>query len=299
MERFLYTWLLLLCVFYMAVANQQDFVSQNLGSADPYPDSPYSNIIAAKNGFQVFTNVPERGLTETLAVTHGDGLYVAGEKVVTERDHLRVLGELRKAQAHVEALRPPACFEPGGDKLQFDGTQWFCVCKLGYTGPTCQNFSTQPPTYVEKVEVVSARLSSEHFRGENATACIDGNITAPSPQPSYPAHHVGICHSGAGDMTPWLELDLGAPTQIRMIRIYNREDCCTERLGTHDVWVGLTSGSPTQQTNTLCYRGTATPDATEIDDYPSNTCFGQYVYIQQFTEYLNLREVEVYGSLSP
>ncbi|KAK3275456.1 hypothetical protein CYMTET_16416 [Cymbomonas tetramitiformis] len=103
----------------------------------------------------------------------------------------------------------------------------------------------------------------------------------------------------AGDMTPWLELDLGAPTQISMIRIYNREDCCTERLGTHDVWVGLTSGSPTQQTNTLCYRGTATPDATEIDDYPSNTCFGRYVYIQQFTEYLNLREVEVYGSLSP
>ncbi|KAK3239242.1 hypothetical protein CYMTET_24577 [Cymbomonas tetramitiformis] len=84
MERFLYTWLLFLCVFKnTAVANQQEFVSQNFGYADPYPDSPQSNIIAAKNGFQVFTNVPELGLTETLAVTHANGLYVAGEKVAT------------------------------------------------------------------------------------------------------------------------------------------------------------------------------------------------------------------------
>ncbi|KAK3262882.1 hypothetical protein CYMTET_28289 [Cymbomonas tetramitiformis] len=36
MQRFLYTqWLLFLCVCYMAVANQQEFISQKFGSADP------------------------------------------------------------------------------------------------------------------------------------------------------------------------------------------------------------------------------------------------------------------------
>jgi surface protein len=32
---------------------------------------------------------------------------------------------------------PPKCVAPGGDKLQYDGTNWICVCVEGWMGETC------------------------------------------------------------------------------------------------------------------------------------------------------------------
>ncbi|KAK3234365.1 hypothetical protein CYMTET_55373 [Cymbomonas tetramitiformis] len=88
MQHFFFTQLQVVfgCVA-VAVAKQQEYPSQNFHTADPYAHSPYSNVIAAKNGFQVLTNLPERGLTETLRVTHTDGLFVADEKVVMQGEH--------------------------------------------------------------------------------------------------------------------------------------------------------------------------------------------------------------------
>ena len=33
---------------------------------------------------------------------------------------------------------PPKCVPPGGDKLQYNGTNWICVCASGWTGDTCE-----------------------------------------------------------------------------------------------------------------------------------------------------------------
>ncbi|KAK3239503.1 hypothetical protein CYMTET_50577 [Cymbomonas tetramitiformis] len=143
---------------------EQAYVEQNFRMIDAVNDPHYSSVTAAKNGFRVLTNPPERGITETLTVTYSDGLYVAGEKVVTESEHRKVVGELEtRYQGVVSELRadldetklevlalgqalrevspantslilqPPTCEEPGGDKLHFNGTQWVCVCKDGFT----------------------------------------------------------------------------------------------------------------------------------------------------------------------
>ena len=34
---------------------------------------------------------------------------------------------------------PPKCVAPGGDKLQYNGTNWICVCVEGWMGETCES----------------------------------------------------------------------------------------------------------------------------------------------------------------
>ena len=40
--------------------------------------------------------------------------------------------------SELQSLTPPTCMPPGGDKLQFDGTNWICICYGLYSGPTCE-----------------------------------------------------------------------------------------------------------------------------------------------------------------
>ena len=42
------------------------------------------------------------------------------------------------ASSCVSSSGPPKCIPPGGDKLQFDGTNWICICYALYSGPTCE-----------------------------------------------------------------------------------------------------------------------------------------------------------------
>lgn len=129
----------------------------------------------------------------SLTLTHNDGLYVAGEKVVTEGEHRRIVGALRdelrsaldilnltrtglqetrsEVLALVQALRevspangsailqPPTCEEPGGDKLHFNGTQWLCICFPEYYGESCQYSRTDAPTVTTTTPTLSPTIS--------------------------------------------------------------------------------------------------------------------------------------------
>ena len=44
-----------------------------------------------------------------------------------------------------QLLAPPVCTSPGGDKLQFDGSVWLCVCVPGWSGATCNVPPSPPP----------------------------------------------------------------------------------------------------------------------------------------------------------
>lgn len=77
------------------------------------------------------TRAGHASLSETMAVSYDGGLYVAGEKMVTESEHRRVVSELRSQ------LQPPSCTTPGGKYLQFNGTNWLCICEEGYYGNSC------------------------------------------------------------------------------------------------------------------------------------------------------------------
>ncbi len=45
-----------------------------------------------------------------------------------------------------------------------------------------------------------------------------------------PASYPNIWHSGSGDRTPWLQVDLGAIFLVNEIVLWNRQDCCQNRL---------------------------------------------------------------------
>jgi len=63
--------------------------------------------------------------------------------------HLKVEGDLIVNSSNVALeltnLKPPKCMPPGGDKLQFNGMNWICVCNGAWTGPTCEQPPSPPP----------------------------------------------------------------------------------------------------------------------------------------------------------
>jgi len=56
-------------------------------------------------------------------------------------NELHVVGELVVKGGYV---LPPKCMPPGGDKLIYNGTRWFCVCVESWAGETCE-MALSPP----------------------------------------------------------------------------------------------------------------------------------------------------------
>jgi hypothetical protein len=99
---------------------------------------------------------------------------------------------------------------------------------------------------------------------------------------------------------PWWQVDLGTSQRIGTIRIWNRSDCCAERLSNFDVFVsdsplppgsvGAMSGLPGS------WRFHDAGTAAMTTDVAVNQS-GRYVRVQlEGTNYLHLAEVEVFGS---
>ncbi|KAK3241895.1 hypothetical protein CYMTET_48377 [Cymbomonas tetramitiformis] len=68
---------------------------------DPLEDENWSSIVGMKQGYRVFTNLANRGLTETMTVTHADGMFVAGEKMATVREVQNVLSKLERTRSEL------------------------------------------------------------------------------------------------------------------------------------------------------------------------------------------------------
>lgn len=130
--------------------------------------------------------------------------------------------------------------------------------------------------------VISSGNLSSQFNGFEflPAKCFDGDINT-------------FCHSATGNS--WLQLDLGTAKSVGKVVIYNRIQCCQDRLGTHSIWVGLTAGNPQGSGNVLCWKGTAPSTNGPFEELCSGN--GRYVYVFQTasSEYLNLAEVQVHG----
>lgn len=62
--------------------------------------------------------------------------------------------------AQVAMLRPPTCIPPGGDKLQYDGNSWTCVCLTGWSGRNCTVPTVSQVTVSTQVDLVNALANS-------------------------------------------------------------------------------------------------------------------------------------------
>jgi alpha-L-fucosidase 2 len=132
--------------------------------------------------------------------------------------------------------------------------------------------------------------SSTAFGGDSARA-VDGNTS-------------GVWSAGSvthTDFEPeaWWQVDLGAVTEIDEIRLWNRTDCCAERLTDFYVHVSDQPFASTSLAETLAdpdvwsyhHEGTAgTPSVVEVGRA------GRYIRVQLAGENaLSLAEVQVYG----
>ncbi|KAK3233232.1 hypothetical protein CYMTET_56456 [Cymbomonas tetramitiformis] len=212
---------------------QQEYVSKSYRTLDPSEDPHFSKVIAAKAGYKFFTNVAEKGLTETLKFTHDDGLYVAWEKVVTANEHRVLLDQVQmntvgvdNVNAGIQELRsdlrslfreemlsatlcqvPPQCIPPGGKYLRHNGSSWLCVCEEGWSGGWCEFSPTLGPTVAEtSVPTNSPATSSPETLGP--TVMETSVPTVSSPTTRVPLYEMETDEHSFGHTV--LESDRGA-----------------------------------------------------------------------------------------
>ena len=94
-----------------------------------------------------------------------------------------------------------------------------------------------PPLSPPLLPRIAARMSSQYDANCGPQNCIDGNVS----HLSWCTPGSTLCHTGvteADETDPWLEIDLGSEYEVGSVEIYNRIDCCQERLGSYEVWLG-------------------------------------------------------------
>ena len=73
---------------------------------------------------------------------------------------------------------------------------------------------------------VAATMISNSLGVHGAANCIDNSNS-------------NLCTPADADTNnPWLEIDLGASQSVSSLTIYNRVDCCKDRLAAFEVWIG-------------------------------------------------------------
>jgi len=100
----------------------------------------------------------------------------------------------------------------------------------------------------------------------------------------------------------WLVIDLATFVNIEEILIYNREDCCQERL--ENAVITVLMDPDDTDNNTMIVKGSHKITADESQQSVISITFsgiptmGRFLRISQKFEYLQLSEVEVYGTLT-
>ncbi|XP_071941033.1 uncharacterized protein [Antedon mediterranea] len=113
--------------------------------------------------------------------------------------------------------------------VRLPGNECLSLCEV-------QIYEAVPVTHF-----IGAKQSSTLRPGRDATKAIDGNKNGIMDKNS--CTHTG-CVNGEGPQDPWWYADLGRQTFISKIVLYNREDCCGERLIGADIRVGNDNVSP-------------------------------------------------------
>jgi YD repeat-containing protein len=108
----------------------------------------------------------------------------------------------------------------------------------------------------------------------------------------------GITHTNL-EAKPWWQVDLGAIQQVESVKLWNRLDCCQNRLSNFYVFISDSPFSSNDPATTAAQSGVWSYYVTgQAPDTLLLTAgrTGRYVRVQLTgTEYLSLREVEVFG----
>ena len=138
----------------------------------------------------------------------------------------------------------------------------------------------------------SAIQSSTYGNG-GASIAIDGNRTGSSPWTADLQHTTN-------EAQPWWEVDLGSYSQIDLVKVFNRSDCCQERLANFYVFVSSASMASVSDLNSLLNSSGVESFYVQGElgaqgDIPIDS-EGRFVRIQKLDQgILHMAEVEVMG----
>jgi len=124
-----------------------------------------------------------------ITVSNDDGdVYVEssgdGSEIVLKTEKVRVDGDVYcegsqvGLSARIDAVFPPKCVRPGGDKLQFDGSEWLCICNGAFGGETCETTWTPEARVVNVTSGFYSDYSSgPHMLSSDGDKVIIGGVS--------------------------------------------------------------------------------------------------------------------------
>ena len=174
----------------------------------------------------------------------------------------------------------------------------FQFCFLFFLAVSAASGDVVTNSFVQNIGVnwalldgVAASQSTEQAGGV-APRAIDGNYNG-----SYPG--ASVTHTSNAEANGWWQVDLGTARPISDITLYNRTDCCGNRLSNYSVLAGNDSGF----TTTVYDSGNQTSAAGASISFSSIGVMAQYVRVQRNADSLDggnnaisLAEVDVLGA---
>ncbi len=141
----------------------------------------------------------------------------------------------------------------------------------------------------------TASQSSTRGNGE-ASLAIDGNTTGATPWAGADLQHTNT------ETHPWWMLDLGGVADLEEVKLYNRSDCCQNRLKNFYVFVSETPIDPDQSIEDLKAAASSyeyvegTIGSNKTIDFSGTS--GRYIIVKLTARNpLHMAEVEVYGCM--
>jgi hypothetical protein len=166
-------------------------------------------------------------------------------------------------------------------RVQLTGTNYLSLAEVQVLGP---------PANLARGK---ATTSSSVAWGGDPSRAVDGNTSGVYADNS--ATHTDIAAQ------PWWQVDLGEVSALQSIQVFNRTDCCSQRLGNFYLLV-----SPSDMAGRTLAQLLADPTVTKVPVASLNGAAslavtlagasGRYVRVQlSATGYLSLAEVQVFG----
>ena len=173
-------------------------------------------------------------------------------------------------------------------RVQLSGTNYLALAEV-------QVFGTLTITAAQDLaQNQAATQSSTYAPGfTDASKAVDGNTDGKYTDGS-------LTHTGL-DSNAWWEVDLGASAIVSSIVVWNRTDCCGNRLSDYWVFVSNTPFESTDTPTTLQNRAGTWSSHQTTQPNPSATITvpgaqGRYVRVQlSGANYLALAEVQIFG----
>lgn len=193
----------------------------------------------------------------------------------------------------LNSLLRPRCVIPAS--VYADGSVTVAISSTSGVGPLVNEIALeQQSPVVANLALGQPATQSSTFGGGEAGRAVDGNTDGNFAN--------GSVTSTGPDAQAWWQVDLGAPQAIGSISVWNRSDCCAERLAGFYVFASALPFASTNLSATLAQTGVYSAYVTSTGGRPTSLALpanfsGQYVRVQLAgTNYLSLAEAQVWAA---